>query len=75
MLGYSLGGNVALEYARRYPQNLSYLILMITGGDQWWVNQNAPKLLAKRGYSASDVKAARRFYNGQITPTSSFPLC
>jgi proline iminopeptidase len=68
VLGHSFGGNVALEYALRYPQRLSYLVLMNTGGDQWWVNQNAPQLLAKRGYSTSTVQAARRFYNGQLTP-------
>jgi proline iminopeptidase len=68
VLGHSFGGNVALEYALRYPQSLSHLVLMDTGGDQWWVNQNAPDLLAKRGYSDSAVQAARRFYNGQVTP-------
>jgi proline iminopeptidase len=68
VLGHSFGGNVALEYALRYPQSLSHLVLMDTGGDQWWVNRNAPELLAKRGYSDSAVKAARRFYNGQVTP-------
>jgi proline iminopeptidase len=68
VLGHSFGGNVALEYALRYPQNLSHLILMNTGGDQWWVNQNAPQLLAKRGYRAGTVQAASRFFNGQFTP-------
>ncbi len=68
VLGHSFGGNVALEYALRYGQNLSRLILMNTGGDQWWVRENAPELLAKRGFSASAVEAARRFYRGQITP-------
>ncbi len=68
VLGHSFGGNVALEYALRYPQSLSHLILMNTGGDQWWVNQNSPELLAKRGYSARAVEAARRFFNGEITP-------
>ncbi len=68
VLGHSFGGNVALEYALRYPRNLSHIILMNTGGDQWWVNQNAPEILAKRGYNASVVQAARRFYNGQLTP-------
>ena len=66
VLGHSFGGNVALEYALRYPQHLSHLILMNTGGDQWWVQQNAPDILAKRGYSAGAVQAARRFYSGQI---------
>jgi proline-specific peptidase len=71
VLGHSFGGNVALEYALRYPRSLSHLILMNTGGDQWWVNQNAPNLLAKRGYNPSTVQAARRFYNGQI-PSGEF---
>jgi pimeloyl-ACP methyl ester carboxylesterase len=74
VLGHSFGGNVALEYALRYPQSLSRLILMDTGGDQWWVNQNAPDLLAKRGYNASAVEGARRFYNGQMAPGEFVPL-
>ncbi len=73
VLGHSFGGNVALEYALRYPQRLSHLILMNTGGDQWWVNHNAPELLAKRGYRASAVQAARRFYNGQLAPGEFLP--
>lgn len=73
VLGHSFGGNVALEYALRYPQSLSHLVLMNTGGDQWWVNKNAPELLAKRGYSPSAVNAARRFYNGQLTPNDFLP--
>ena len=73
VLGHSFGGNVALEYALRYPQSLSHLVLMDTGGDQWWVQQNAPNILAKRGYSTSTVQAARRFYNGQITAGEYFP--
>ena len=74
VIGHSFGGNVALEYALRYPQSLSHLILMNTGGDQWWVNQNAPELLAKRGYSANTVQAARRFYTGQITSKEHIPI-
>jgi proline iminopeptidase len=73
VIGHSFGGNVALEYALRYPQSLSRLILINTGGDQWWVNHNAPELLAKRGYSPSAVKAARRFFNGQIAPSEFLP--
>jgi len=73
VLGHSFGGNVALEYALRYPQSLSKLILMNTGGDQWWVNQNAPELVAKRGFSPAAVQAARRFYNGEITPDEFLP--
>jgi len=73
VLGHSFGGNVALEYALRYPQRLSRLILMDTGGDQWWANHNAPELLAKRGFSAEAVEAARRFYNGQVTVEDYLP--
>ena len=73
VLGHSFGGNVALEYALRYPQSLSHLVLMDTGGDQWWVQQNAPEILAKRGYSAGAVQAARRFYNGQIDAREFLP--
>ena len=73
VLGHSFGGNVALEYALRYPASLTHLILMDTGGDQWWVQHNAPDLLAKRGYNAGTVQAARRFYNGQVTPGEYFP--
>src|SRR5512139_1400442 len=50
VLGHSFGGNVALEYALRYPQSLSHLMLMNTGGDQWWVNHNAMEVLRKRGF-------------------------
>ena len=72
VLGHSFGGNVALEYALRYPQSLSHLVLMDTGGDAR-VPHNAPEILAKRGYSAAAVQAARRFYNGQLTPSEYFP--
>lgn len=73
VLGHSFGGNVALEYALRYPQSLSHLVLMDTGGDQWWVQQNAPEILAKRGYKPATMQAARRFYNGHLAPGEVFP--
>ena len=68
VLGHSFGGMVALEYALRYPERVSHLLLMDTCGDARWAQQNAPEILAKRGYSAATVKAARRFYNGDLTP-------
>ncbi len=68
VLGHSFGGMVALEYALRYPQSLSHLLLLGTCGDTWWVQQNAPEILAKRGYSPARVELARRFFNGEITP-------
>ena len=74
VLGHSFGGQVALEYALRYPQSLSHLILMDTDGEAGWSRKNAPELLAKRGYSAAAVQAARRFYSGQLAPKEFFPL-
>ena len=68
VLGHSFGGMVALEYALRYPENLSHLLLLDTCGDARWVQQNAPEILAKRGYSRTAVDAARRFFNGQLEP-------
>jgi len=73
VLGHSFGGQVALEYALRYPQSLSHLILLDAGGDNWWAQQNAAEILAKRGYSASAVQAVRRFFNGQVTVGEYFP--
>jgi proline iminopeptidase len=74
VLGHSFGGMVALEYALRYPQSLSHLLLLDTCGDAWWVQQNAPALLAKRGYSTATVEAARRFFNGELAPNEVFRL-
>jgi proline iminopeptidase len=74
ILGHSFGGYVALEYALRYPQTLSHLILMDTGGDADKAYQNAPELLAKRGYSAAAVQAARRFFSGRLMPKEFFSL-
>jgi proline-specific peptidase len=73
VLGHSFGGMVALEFALRYPQSLSHLVLLDTCGDSRWVQQNAPRILAKRGYSQSTVKTAERFYNGEITPDEFMP--
>lgn len=73
VLGYSFGGMVALEYALRYPQSLSHLLLLDTGGDIRWVQQNIPKVLAKRGYSDTAVQTARHFFNGQLTPRQILP--
>ncbi len=67
VLGHSFGGKVALEYALRYPDNLTHLVLLDTGGDSRWAQENAPELLARRGYSPKKVRLARRFYNGEIT--------
>jgi len=68
VLGHSFGGMVALEYALRYPQSLSHLVLLDTCGDSSWVQQNAPEILEKRGYRRATVKMAQRFFTGQIAP-------
>jgi proline iminopeptidase len=73
VLGHSFGGKVALEYALRYPDSLSHLVLLDTGGDSRWAQEYAPELLARRGYSPELVKLARRFLNGRITPKEFFP--
>ena len=73
LLGHSFGGMVALEYALRYPQNLSHLMLMDTCAESWWVQQNAARVLEKRGYRAATVKTAERFYNGEITTPEFLP--
>jgi pimeloyl-ACP methyl ester carboxylesterase len=73
VLGHSFGGYVALEYALRYPNRLSHLVLVDTGGDNRWAQENAPKVLAQRGFSPEIVNLSRRFFNGQIEPGEMFP--
>lgn len=68
VLGHSFGGMVALEYALRYPESLSHLLLVDTCGDSRWVQENAPKVLAQRGFSPDTVETARHFFNGQMEP-------
>jgi pimeloyl-ACP methyl ester carboxylesterase len=51
VLGHSFGGHVALEYALRYPDRVSHLVPLDTGGDSHWSQQHATDLLASRGYS------------------------
>ena len=73
VLGHSFGGSVALEYALRYPESLSHLVLLDTGGDSYWGQKNAPELLAKRGFSRRKVELARRWFNGQVPAWQFFP--
>jgi proline iminopeptidase len=72
VLGHSFGGQVALEYALRYPDSLSHLVLLDTGGDSRWSLQNAADLLARRGYSPKKVELVRRWFNGEIAPSEHF---
>jgi proline-specific peptidase len=64
--GHSFGGQVALEYALRHPHRISKLLLLDTGADARWSAENAPRILEKRGWNAKAVRAARRFFNGEL---------
>jgi proline iminopeptidase len=74
VLGHSFGGQVALEYALRYPDSLSHLVLLDTGGDGRWAQENAPKVLARRGYSPEKVELVRRWFNGEFEPEEMFRI-
>ncbi|HET9521092.1 MAG TPA: alpha/beta hydrolase, partial [Candidatus Limnocylindrales bacterium] len=68
VLGHSFGGNVALEYALRYSERVSRLVLLDTAGDARWSQQYAAEVLAGRGFSPATVAVARRYYSGRIAP-------
>jgi len=68
VLGHSFGGHVALEYALRYPERVSRLVLLDTAGDARWSQKNAADVLAGRGFSPKTVAVARRFFSGRIEP-------
>jgi proline-specific peptidase len=72
VLGHSFGGNVALEYALRFPESLSHLVLVNSGGDYWWPSENASKVLAQRGFDQETVDLAQRWFNGQFQPDKMF---
>jgi proline-specific peptidase len=67
VLGHSFGGHVALEYALRYPDRLSHLVLLDTAGDSRWARENAAVRLATRGYSPRKTELVRRWFNGEFT--------
>lgn len=68
VLGHSFGGHVALEYALRFGERVSRLILLDTAGDVRWSQERAADILAGRGRNAATVAVARRFYSGRIAP-------
>lgn len=72
VLGHSFGGNVALEYALRYPQKLSHLVLVNTGADYYWPREHGPQLLEQRGISPEIVEIARRHFSGEFEPDEEF---
>lgn len=71
VLGHSFGGNVALEYALRYPQNVSHLVLMDTGANGRWAQVNAAKVAAQRGY---DGDLVRRWFTGDFETGEWLPM-
>ena len=73
VLGHSFGGHVALEYALRYPDRLSRLVLVDSGGDAWWSRQHAADLLAQRGVKPQTVELVRRFFTWRIAPAEMMP--
>ena len=68
VLGHSFGGHVALEYALRYPDRVTRLVLLDTAADSWWAQENAARVLAERGHGRKTVRVARRFYRGLVAP-------
>jgi proline iminopeptidase len=73
VLGHSFGGQVALEYALRYGDRVSHLALLDTCADARRYHVNAPEMLRKRGYPEATVRAARRFFTGDIRPEEVRP--
>lgn len=73
VLGHSFGGHVALEYALRYPDRLSHLILLDTAGDGRWYGR-AGEVLAQRGGDPTKVELVRRWFSGEFTPKEYFPI-
>ena len=66
VLGHSFGGHVALEYALRYPRQVTRLVLVDTGADAHWARENAPRVLTRRGYSPLKVELVRRWFAGDF---------
>ncbi|MEW1955546.1 alpha/beta hydrolase [Terrabacter sp. NPDC080008] len=74
VLGHSFGGHVALEYALRYPDRVSGLVLLDTGADAHWARENAPRLLAQRGYGAAKAELVRRWFTGEFERPEYLPI-
>jgi proline iminopeptidase len=74
VLGHSFGGHVALEYALRYPDRISHLILLDTAADGRWSRENAPKVVLERGYGREKAELVRRWFHGEIAPNEMFRI-
>ena len=73
VLGHSFGGQVALEYALRYGERVSKLVLLDTGADQKLSYAHAAEILRRRGFSDTAVHAVRRFFTGNLRPDEVRP--
>jgi proline iminopeptidase len=74
VLGHSFSGHVALEYALRYPDRVSHLVLLDTGGDRRWARENGLELLAQRGCSPAKVELVRRWFRGEFSRREYYPI-
>lgn len=74
VLGHSFGGHVALEYALRYPDRVSRLVLLDTAADSWWAREHVPALLASRGYPSRKVNLVRRWFHGEFRRWEYLPI-
>lgn len=68
VLGHSFGGHVALEYALRYPERVSHLVLLDTGAHADWARENAAKVALERGHGEKTAALVRRWFHGDIEP-------
>ncbi len=73
VLGHSFGGQVALEYALRHEAHIAQLVLFDTCAEMRWYRDSAPTILGKRGYKPAAVRAARRFFTGDLEPDEVLP--
>ena len=65
---------MALEYALRYPDRVSHLVLLDTGADSRWARVNAPERLAQQGYPPATVELVHRWFHGEFSPREYFPI-
>jgi proline iminopeptidase len=72
VLGHSFGGHVALEYALRFPERVSRLVLLDTAGDAGWY-ATAGNRLAHAGCDPKKAELVRRWFSGDFRPREYFP--
>lgn len=74
VLGHSFGGHVALEYALRYPDSLTHLVLLDTAASSRWSRHNAAELLTRQGQNPKKVELVRRWFSGEYSRWEYFPI-